>query len=478
MAPPGGPVQQVDYVMDGRGRRVERRKGGSITQRWLYLDGLVPVAEVDGSNAVVSRFVFGSGNSLEYMIRGGATYRFVKDDLGSVRAVVNVTTGAIAQRWDYDPWGNATLMAGTADFQPFGFAGGLYDPDSKLVRFGARDYDPEIGRWTAKDPVSFAAGSTNLYESVLSNPVSLIDPTGLEPTYNWPKNPFNPNADFTRWHAYETQRIASDGRYGPPPEDDKPPDGPNGGGKKPEQVNPTHEWEGGADGGWVEKPCPPDADTQARIDKNLQRAQREGQELAREMKVYNDLQTSIIVSWGILGASAGGASAAYVGGASIGTATAGAGTGNVIDMAAWQAARRGGGQVLRRASGFQDAISRVHRPAYLPIVQSGRYPHPRAISGSADPADIAEPRGGDRWRTRQGRSRPIRPGRPAIPSSHCCTGESWLATPAWPRSGSTRPCWTAIAPRPASGCCARTAPAGSVHRAAGPWTSASQTTIG
>ena len=57
----------------------KRRKGGSITQRWLYLDGLVPVAEVDGSNAVVSRFVFGSGNSPEYMIRGGATYRFVCD---------------------------------------------------------------------------------------------------------------------------------------------------------------------------------------------------------------------------------------------------------------------------------------------------------------------------------------------------------------------------------------------------------------
>jgi RHS repeat-associated protein len=31
---------------------------------------------------------------------------------------------------------------------PFGFAGGLYDPDTKLTRFGARDYDASIGRWT------------------------------------------------------------------------------------------------------------------------------------------------------------------------------------------------------------------------------------------------------------------------------------------------------------------------------------------
>ena len=41
---------------------------------------------------------------------------------------------------------------------PFGFAGGLHDRDTNLVRFGARDYDPSIGRWTAKDPIDFAGG--------------------------------------------------------------------------------------------------------------------------------------------------------------------------------------------------------------------------------------------------------------------------------------------------------------------------------
>jgi len=32
-------------------------------------------------------------------------------------------------------------------FQPFGFAGGIYDRDTGLARFGARDYNTEIGRW-------------------------------------------------------------------------------------------------------------------------------------------------------------------------------------------------------------------------------------------------------------------------------------------------------------------------------------------
>jgi RHS repeat-associated protein len=34
---------------------------------------------------------------------------------------------------------------------PFGFAGGLQDKDTGLVRFGYRDYDPDVGRWTAKE---------------------------------------------------------------------------------------------------------------------------------------------------------------------------------------------------------------------------------------------------------------------------------------------------------------------------------------
>jgi len=38
------------------------------------------------------------------------------------------------------------LFKTSTGFQPFGFAGGLYDRDTNLVRFGARDYDPETGR--------------------------------------------------------------------------------------------------------------------------------------------------------------------------------------------------------------------------------------------------------------------------------------------------------------------------------------------
>jgi len=74
------------------------------------------------------------------------TYRILTDHLGSPRLVADIDTGAIAQSIDYDR--SCLVIEDTnPGFQPFGFAGGLYDPDTGLVRFGARDYDPFTGRW-------------------------------------------------------------------------------------------------------------------------------------------------------------------------------------------------------------------------------------------------------------------------------------------------------------------------------------------
>jgi RHS repeat-associated protein len=71
------------------------------------------------------------------------------------------------------------LLNTDPDFQPLGYAGGLYDNDTKLVRFGARDYDSYTGRWTAKDPIGFGGGSSNLYQYCTNEPINNSDPSGL-----------------------------------------------------------------------------------------------------------------------------------------------------------------------------------------------------------------------------------------------------------------------------------------------------------
>jgi hypothetical protein len=71
----------------------------------------------------VSRFVYGTRPNLpDFLVKGGTTYRILSDQVGSVRLVVNATTGGIAQRIDYDAFGVVTLDTNPG-FQPFGFAG-------------------------------------------------------------------------------------------------------------------------------------------------------------------------------------------------------------------------------------------------------------------------------------------------------------------------------------------------------------------
>ena len=169
---------QIEYVIDGQNRRVGKKVNGTLVQGFLYKDQLNPIAELDGAGNIVSRFIYGSKfNVPDYMEKNGNVYRIISDHLGSPRLVVDATTGTIVQQMDYDEFGNI-IQDTNPGFQPFGFAGGIYDVDTGLVRFGTRDYDPVTGRWTSKDPIGFSGGDTNLFGYVVNDPVNFVDPDG------------------------------------------------------------------------------------------------------------------------------------------------------------------------------------------------------------------------------------------------------------------------------------------------------------
>jgi len=111
------------------------------------------------------------------MIKNGTKYRIISDHTGSPRLVVNMESGDVEQIIEYDAFGHV-LENTNPDFQPFGFGGGIYDSDTELIRFGERDYDPYIGRWTSKDPRKFDGGDTNLYGYAGNDPVNFIDLDG------------------------------------------------------------------------------------------------------------------------------------------------------------------------------------------------------------------------------------------------------------------------------------------------------------
>jgi RHS repeat-associated protein len=172
--------RMIEYEIDAAGRRVGKYVDGMKQWGLLYQGGLAPIAQLDPDNNVVSVFVYGTRRNVpDYMVRQGTIYRFVVDHVGSVLMVVNTATGEVVEQAAYDEFGQVVADSNPG-FQPFGFAGGVYDPDTGLVLFGARDYDPVTGRWTAKDPILFGGRQANLYLYSFGDPINFVDPTGTD----------------------------------------------------------------------------------------------------------------------------------------------------------------------------------------------------------------------------------------------------------------------------------------------------------
>lgn len=124
------------------------------------------------------RFEYADARMPVAMTIGGLTYYLAYDQIGSPKIIADAA-GNVVKQIDYDSFGNIIDDSNPAFDIPFGFAGGLYDNDTGLVRFGYRDYDPDVGRWTAKDPIFFAGGDTDLFGYCLNDPVNFVDPWGL-----------------------------------------------------------------------------------------------------------------------------------------------------------------------------------------------------------------------------------------------------------------------------------------------------------
>jgi RHS repeat-associated protein len=207
---------QIEYVVDGEDRRIGKKVNGLLVEGFLYRDPLKPAVWLNTDGSVRGQFVYGSRpNVPEHMVKGTSTYRLIADQVGSVRLVVDTSNGAIVERIDYDEFGNVLTDTAPGTI-PFGFAGGLRDRDTGLTRFGARDYDPVIGRWTTKDPLRFDGGLSNLYSYVGSDPVNHADASGLDQTIiDW-SGPRNGNWGGKNWSGGWDPRKHG-GQDGPAP---------------------------------------------------------------------------------------------------------------------------------------------------------------------------------------------------------------------------------------------------------------------
>jgi RHS repeat-associated protein len=168
----------IAYVHDPLGRRIAKKVNGAITEKYLWQGLTRLLAVYDGSDNLVMRFLYGDSRMPVAMEKGVAVYYLAYDQVGSLRAVAD-GSGNVVKRIEYDSFGNILSDTNPTFEVPFGFAGGLHDRDTGLIRLGFRDYDPDTGRWTAKDPILFGSGNLDLYGYCLNDPINLIDPWGL-----------------------------------------------------------------------------------------------------------------------------------------------------------------------------------------------------------------------------------------------------------------------------------------------------------
>lgn len=173
--------QRTEFTYDGSGRRVAIRhliNGSEVSDRRFAWCGSEICEERDATGAVVKRF-FSQGVKIEAGPVTG-TFYYTYDHLGSIRELID-STGNVRARYDYDPFGRRTKIAGDLEAD-FGFAGMFWSPEANLSLTLFRAYDPELGRWLSRDPLANAevAQGPNLYAYVANDPINLIDPLGLE----------------------------------------------------------------------------------------------------------------------------------------------------------------------------------------------------------------------------------------------------------------------------------------------------------
>jgi RHS repeat-associated protein len=222
---------KLEFEYDWEGRRIARHvwKGGTSgspafvnSRRWLY-DGWNPVAELSGvsaadatgaTDAVLTRYTWGTdlsgslqgaggvgGLVLQTTVSGGVMERPSYDGNGNIVAWTKSTGTTPTARREYDAFGNV-VMSEEASTDPwpsgFGFSTKIRDPETALLYYGYRYYQPEHGRWPSRDPMN-ENGGVNLYGFVDNDPISAIDPDGRkkwDPRLTSGENYFEPAVEM------------------------------------------------------------------------------------------------------------------------------------------------------------------------------------------------------------------------------------------------------------------------------------------
>jgi RHS repeat-associated protein len=211
------------------GDRLRAWKQNSSARTYFLYDGVLPIIELDNTGAVVSTNTFGA-NGLVSRRTSGTSVFYAFDSEGNVTEKTN-SSGGVVSSYLFSAFGES-LSASQTD--PFGYKAqfGYYtDTETGLQLLTHRYYDPAIGRFLTRDPISYEGG-INLYSYVGNNVINFADPLGLDeltlppdpsglppgwkhdPSHKYPNGERwrGPNGDFVDFHKGQPGKNGWGGR--------------------------------------------------------------------------------------------------------------------------------------------------------------------------------------------------------------------------------------------------------------------------
>jgi len=180
---------KIDYQFDVLDRLIARQQFNFTGNQWvlagtekLIQEGANAILHLDASNGLTKRHLWLPGMdqlvAFDHFVDGNFTAWTLADHQGTTRNAIYTWSGVAG--WDFNHFnydafgrpGNGPLLTN------YLYAGQYFDASTGLQYSRARWYDPGAHRFISQDPLSFAAGDTNLYRRVGNSPLNATDPTG------------------------------------------------------------------------------------------------------------------------------------------------------------------------------------------------------------------------------------------------------------------------------------------------------------
>ncbi|MEH6305236.1 DUF6443 domain-containing protein [Olivibacter sp. CPCC 100613] len=166
----------ITYLYDATGRKLRRV---SATETRNYIDGIEYIGTaidlIHTSAGVIKKN--GSNYSYEYTLA---------DHLGNSRYRFDINSNAVRriQEDDYYPFGMNRNKYTSGYKNNYLYNGKELQDGLGSYDYGARHYDPVIGRWGTMDPLAEQMRRYSPYNYAFDNPVRFIDPDGMAPKWN------------------------------------------------------------------------------------------------------------------------------------------------------------------------------------------------------------------------------------------------------------------------------------------------------